>query len=100
LNASTNRYNTKTAQDYANGLSIHVNHLNRAVKEITGRSTTSHISERVIAEAKALLKHTNWGIAEVGYSLGFEYPTYFNSYFKRLTGGTPSAFRDSFAVHA
>jgi AraC family transcriptional activator of pobA len=90
----------KTAQDYANGLSIHVNHLNRAVKEITGRSTTSHISERVIAEAKALLKHTNWGIAEVGYSLGFEYPTYFNSYFKRLTGGTPSAFRDSFAVHA
>jgi AraC family transcriptional activator of pobA len=90
----------KTAQDYANGLSIHVNHLNRAVKEVTGRSTTSHISERVIAEAKALLKHTDWGIAEVGYSLGFEYPTYFNSYFKRLTAVTPSAFRDSFAIHA
>lgn len=83
----------KSAKDYAQGLSVHVNHLNHAVKEITGRPTTVHISERIITEAKALLKHTDWSIAEVGYALGFEYPTYFNNYFKRLTGTTPTAFR-------
>src|SRR6478735_2018711 len=30
----------RTAQDYATALNLHVNYLNRAVKETTGRSTT------------------------------------------------------------
>ena len=83
----------KTAQDYARSLSIHVNHLNRSVKEITGKSTTTHIAERIIAEAKALLLHTDLAIAEIAYALGFEYPTYFNNYFKRMTGTAPSSLR-------
>ena len=45
----------KTAQDYANALHVHVNYLNRAVKEVTGKSTTTHITERIVSEAKALL---------------------------------------------
>jgi AraC-like DNA-binding protein len=83
----------KTAQDYASHLSIHVNYLNRAVKEVTGKPTTAHITERIISEAKALLHHTDWSISEIAYSLGFEYPTYFNNYFKRITGNTPTSFR-------
>ena len=83
----------KTAQDYANNLSLHANYLNRAVKEVTGKPTTVHISERIISEAKALLQHTNWNIADIAYALGFEYPTYFNNYFKRLTGTTPKSLR-------
>lgn len=83
----------KTAKDFAQSLSVHVNHLNHAVKEITGKPTTAHISERIITEAKAMLKHTDWTIAEIGYALGFEYPTYFNNYFKRMTNTTPTALR-------
>ena len=83
----------KTAQDYANGLAVHVNHLNRAVKEITGKPTTSHIAERITTEAKALLKHTDWSVSEIAYSLGFEYPTYFNNFFKRVAGAAPSSLR-------
>ncbi len=83
----------KTAKDYANNLNIHPNHLNRSVKEITGKSTSAHISERIIAEAKALLQHTNWNIADIAYALGFEYPTYFNSFFKKITGTNPKALR-------
>jgi AraC-like DNA-binding protein len=83
----------KTPMDFANGLAVHVNHLNRSVKEITGKSTSTHISKRIITEAKALLLHTNWTIAEVAYALGFEYPTYFNNYFKRITGKSPSSIR-------
>jgi AraC-like DNA-binding protein len=83
----------KTAQDYANHLSVHVNYLNRAVKEVTGKSTTTHISDRIISEAKALLQHTDWNIADIAYALGFEYPTYFNNYFKRITGTNPKALR-------
>jgi len=83
----------KTAQDFANQLAVHANHLNRAVKEITGKSTTAHIAERVVGEAKALLHHTAWSTAEIAHSLGFEYPTYFNIFFKKHTGTTPLAFR-------
>jgi AraC family transcriptional regulator, transcriptional activator of pobA len=83
----------KTAQDFASRLSIHVNHLNRSVKEITGRPTSAHIAERITSEAKALLQHTDWSVADIAYGLGFEYPTYFNNYFKRMTGTIPKSLR-------
>lgn len=83
----------KTAQSYAQYLNVHVNYLNRAVKEITGKSTTTHITERIITEAKALLQHTDWSISEIAYSLSFDYPTYFNNFFKKQTGTNPKAFR-------
>jgi AraC-like DNA-binding protein len=84
----------KTAKDFARNLAVHVNHLNHAVKEVTGKPTTTHIAERIVNETKALLRHTDWSVAEIGYALGFEYPSYFNNYFKRLTGTTPTAFRE------
>ena len=83
----------KTAQDYAHNLSVHVNYLNRCVKEITGKSTTTVISERLISEAKSLLQHTDWNIAEIAFALGFEYPTYFNNFFKKMTDSNPRSFR-------
>jgi AraC-like DNA-binding protein len=93
IESSDNPLRLKTAQDYANHLNVHVNYLNRAVKEVTGRSTTTHITERIVSEAKALLQHTGWNIADIAYALGFEYPTYFNNFFKRLTGTNPMSFR-------
>lgn len=83
----------KTAQDYASNLNLHINYLNRAVKEVTGKPTTAHITERIISEAKALLQHTDWNISEIAYALGFEYPTYFNNFFKRMTGTNPKTLR-------
>ncbi len=83
----------RTAQDYASTLNVHVNYLNRAVKEVTGKPTTAHITERIISEAKALLQHTAWNSADIAYSLGFEYPSYFNNYFKRITGTNPTSLR-------
>lgn len=85
----------KTAQDFAKQLSIHVNHLNSSVKEVTGKPTTTHIAERIISEAKALLQHTDWNIADIAYALGFDYPTYFNNFFKKKTGQIPKSVRAS-----
>ncbi|WDF66831.1 helix-turn-helix domain-containing protein [Sphingobacterium oryzagri] len=83
----------RTANDFSERLSIHMNHLNRSIKEHTGKSTSAHIAERMVIEAKALLKHTTWSVSEIAFSLGFEYPTYFNNHFKKHTGISPSAFR-------
>jgi AraC family transcriptional activator of pobA len=87
----------RTAQDFAANLAVHVNYLNRSVKEVTGKPISVHIAERIVAEAKALLQHTNWSVADIAYGLGFEYPTYFNNYFKRVTGLTPNSFRKDLA---
>ena len=83
----------KTAQDFAKNLHVHVNYLNSSVKEVTGKPTTAHIADRIISEAKALLQHTNWNITEIAYALGFEYPTYFNNFFKKKTGEIPKSVR-------
>lgn len=88
------RFSLRSANDFAQRLSVHVNHLNRAIRETTGRTTTDHIADRLLSEAKSLLKHTDWNISEIGYCLGFEEPTHFNNFFKKQTQLTPSSFRN------
>ncbi len=93
IETTRNPLQLRTAQHYAKHLNVHINYLNRAVKEVTGKPTTAHITERIITEAKALLLHTDWSISEIAYALGFDYPTYFNNFFKKVTGTNPKAFR-------
>jgi len=90
---TNNPLQLRTAQDYAKKLNVHANYLNRAVKEVTGKPITVHIAERIISEAKALLQHTDWNISDIAYALGFEYPTYFNNFFKKITGTNPKSLR-------
>ncbi|WP_235998458.1 AraC family transcriptional regulator [Hymenobacter sp. BT559] len=83
----------KTPQDFADRLAVHVNHLNKAVKQVTGKPTSAHIAGRILDEARALLQHTDWSVASIAYCLGFEYPTYFQNFFKKHTGCTPLSLR-------
>lgn len=87
------KLNFRSAIDYADQLSIHVNYLNKQLKEMTGKTTTELILERIVKEAKILLKHTDWNISEIAYSLGFEEPAHFNHLFKKHTTLSPRAFR-------
>ncbi len=48
----------RSASDYAKQLNVHVNHLNRAVKETTDKTTSQVIGERILQESKILLKHS------------------------------------------
>jgi AraC family transcriptional regulator, transcriptional activator of pobA len=93
VDSPSNTLMFKKAGDYANQLSVHVNHLNAAVQEVTGKSTTTHINERILGEAKSLLTHTDWSVADIAFALGFEYASYFNNFFKKHTGITPLTFR-------
>ncbi|MGV3558610.1 helix-turn-helix domain-containing protein [Larkinella arboricola] len=93
IESPTQRFQLRSARDFADQLSVHVNHLNRSIRETTGKTTTEHITERLASEAKALLKHTDWNISEISYALGFEEPAHFNNFFKKQTQLTPSAYR-------
>jgi len=83
----------RTPQQFAEQLSVHINYLNRSLKEVTGKTTTQLITERFMQEAQALLVHSNWSISEIGFVFGFEEPTHFARAFRNYTGNTPSSLR-------
>lgn len=84
----------------ADQLAVHPNHLNRAIRETTGKTTSELIAGRIIKEAKALLQHSDWDITTIGYALGFNYCSNFNLYFKKNTGENPGNFRRNSGVNS
>lgn len=88
------RLRLRSPSDISNQLSIHVNHLNKAVKEITQKTTTEIIAERILQEAKILLKQTNWTVSDIAFALGFAEVTNFNNFFKKHIKLSPTKFRN------
>jgi AraC-like DNA-binding protein len=84
----------RSASDFAAQLNVHVNHLNRAIKETTDKTTSQIVSERILQEAKILLKHSPWNVSEIAYALGFSETTHFNNFFKKHVELSPLKFRN------
>jgi AraC family transcriptional activator of pobA len=87
------KLNLRAPKDYADRLAIHVNHLNKVLKEVTGNTTTQIIGKRILQEAKILLRQTNWNLSEIAYTLGFDDLAHFSNFFKKQTSAAPGAFR-------
>ena len=85
----------KKVIDYAELLNTSSNSLNLAVKSVLGRTAKAVISERVVQEAKRLLKYSSEDIAELSYALGFDEPTHFIRFFKKMTSTTPKEYRSN-----
>jgi AraC family transcriptional regulator, transcriptional activator of pobA len=88
------KVNLRAASDFALQLNLHVNHLNRAIKEVTKKTTTHLIAERIVQESKILLKHSSWSVGEIAFSLGFAEVTHFNNFFKKHIALSPLKFRN------
>ena len=87
------RIHLRAPKDYAEKLSIHVNHLNKILKETTSLTTSALIAGRILQEAQILLRQTNWTIAEIAYSLGFSDFAHFAKFFKNETSISPGVYR-------
>lgn len=79
----------------AKNLGITGSYLNTICQQLAGSSALHLLHERLLLEAKRLLTYTNMTISQVADELGFSEPAYFTRFFKRLTGETPKAFRQS-----
>jgi len=88
----------RTAVDYADQLAVHVNHLNKVLRETTGRTTTDLLMGRIGQEGEALLRQTHWTMAEIADSLGFTDVAHFSHFFKRHAAVAPGAFRKQVLV--
>jgi AraC-like DNA-binding protein len=90
---SRQKMNRRFPVDFACQLAVHVNHLNRSLKEVTGKTTSKLIAERILMESRILLRRTDWNISEIAWCLGFEELPHFINFFKKRTGITPNTFR-------
>lgn len=85
--------NLHSTSYYAQKLCVHPNHLNAIVKEITGLTAKQHIQNHLLNLGKSQLIHTEKSIKEIAYSLYFDTPNNFSSFFKKMTSKTPNAYR-------
>ncbi|MGO3195361.1 MAG: helix-turn-helix domain-containing protein [Sphingobacterium sp.] len=83
-----------TVSDIADELNLTPSHLNFLIKKYTGHTALYHINEKILLEAKSLLTHTDLQVSEIADLLQFNEAAYFNRFFKKMTGITPTAYRD------
>lgn len=83
----------KSVEQYADMLNITPGYLSEVVNANLGASPKGIINQRLVAEAKNMLRYSNLTISEIAYQLGFADPTSFGKFFRKEAGGTPSEFR-------
>ncbi len=79
---------------YAALLRVSTRTLARHCVAMTGRGPKHLIDERLSLEARRLLVHGDVPVQELSARLGFETPSHFSRFFKRVTAQSPIAFRD------
>lgn len=79
--------------DFAAELGVTPTHLTRCCKQACGRPASALLHDRLLYEARRLLKETDLPVGIIAGSLGFTSPAYFARAFQHQTGKSPSAFR-------
>lgn len=88
---------------YANGSlsllceKLHYNNawLSRYIKQNTGKTFTTLMTEKRLAQAGYLLKNTNITVNETALAVGYENISFFHRIFTECYGMTPKKYRDS-----
>lgn len=80
---------------YADKTFLSPRYLGAVVKKVSGRTAKDWIDEAVIMKAKVMLKHSDMPVGHIASALAFENYSFFSRYFRRLTGLSPMAYRQS-----
>lgn len=78
---------------YAGKLFVTPKHLSAVLKEVSDKTAGEWIDQRVILEAKVLLRSTGLNIQEISAMLNFANQSFFGKYFRHLTGMSPRDYR-------
>lgn len=83
----------RTVEEYAHELSVSTKHLSQSVKNASGKKALTFINERILTEAKSLIKFSDLEISEIAYHLNFSDPSNFGKFFRKHTGVAPLQYR-------
>jgi AraC-like DNA-binding protein len=81
--------------DYARALGVTPTHLTRCCKLTCNRSALSLLNDRIIYEARLLLRETGEPVQDIARALGFASAAYFTRSFQARAGMTPTKFRQT-----
>jgi len=84
-----------SADRYAEVCHLSVYRFIHKFREVTGQSPLEYLTGIRIAAAKELLANSSYNVAEVAGVVGYENPLYFSRLFKKVTGVSPKAYRQS-----
>lgn len=82
-----------SVQDIASALHYSEAYFCKLFKQYFGQNFVSYLSEYRIRKAKAELRRANANIKEIGKAVGYQDSNYFAKVFKRVTGQSPSEYR-------
>ncbi len=83
---------------YARALNVSARTLSNSVSECAGVSPLTLINNRIVLEARRLLRHSPLMVKEVAQRLGYDDTSHFIKFFRRRTGVSPMDYRNGAAV--
>jgi signal transduction histidine kinase/ligand-binding sensor domain-containing protein/DNA-binding response OmpR family regulator len=84
----------------ADKLNISRTNLHNKLKQILNLNTTEFINTIRINKAKELILKQDLTFSEISYQVGYNDVSYFNKTFKKITGKTPTAFKNESNMNA
>lgn len=85
-----------TIADIAGSVYLSQTYVSLLFKQETGETIYEYLMKVRISKAKELLRDPRTKFYEVCQAVGYTDPSYFSKLFKKMTGLTPSAYRDQF----
>ena len=82
-------------KDYASLLGVSSKTLTLYAGEFSNYTPLELINNRIILEAKRLLRYSILSVKEIAFRLGFDDPSYFGKFFKRIVKQSPADYRES-----
>lgn len=84
----------RTLDFYADRLCLSKQYLGSIILEASHRSAREWIDEATISRIKVMLLYSTASLSNISERMSFAEPSHFSRYFKRLTGLTPSEYRN------
>lgn len=88
----------QNVSEYAKRMGVSTGHLNRCVKQYSGRSAVSWVQLSRLNMAKQLLRNNEQSIIDVASAVGIDDQAYFSRFFKKMSGLSPREFRKLFCT--
>lgn len=83
---------------YASALHLTPKYFARVIRQVSGHAPLDLINEMVISAACTLLKGTSLTVTQIADELNFPNKSFFGTYFRRLVGQSPAAYREGSRV--